>query len=304
MRFFIYKILLFSALVFAFLVLFEFLVRKIPNDYKYKNNVLTNDMIEFSIIILGHSQARDGLNPDLFDSTAFNFSNSAQSLNYDLQILKKAISLKSDIKTIVIPISYFTMYYTIEYGISSYLTKNYYLYMDLKVPSFKYRFELTSGLNLKQQFFRTLKFYVFRESPYISTNGYYADASKVSILEAKSDAKKTYLRQKEYIISGIDRFKSNELIILEIIEIAKNSDLKIIFFTPPLTNELIEVIPENLLKETSKYFSSIEENYSHVQYLNFLHSNNFELCDFKDSSHLNANGAKKLTKLINNYISN
>ena len=44
------------------------------------------------------------------------------------------------------------------------------------------------------------------------------------------------------------------------------------------------------------------EQYGNVRYINLLKSPLFETDDFRDADHLCDNGAKKLTKLINNTI--
>jgi hypothetical protein len=52
----------------------EFLLRNIPNDYKFKKAYLDENAEEVETLILGNSHAFFGVNPQYFSTNAFNAS--------------------------------------------------------------------------------------------------------------------------------------------------------------------------------------------------------------------------------------
>ncbi len=83
-------------------------LRKIPNDYKYKADYLKENGKQIETLILGSSHTFTGLNPKLFTNKTFNAAHSAQSLDLDYKIFEQNRKYLPNLKTIIIPISYFS----------------------------------------------------------------------------------------------------------------------------------------------------------------------------------------------------
>jgi hypothetical protein len=94
----------------------EVAFRAIPNDYKLKRHYLDKNALQIETLILGSSHALYGINPEYFTTKTFNGSNISQSINYDYQIIKKYEKDLKNLKTLILPLSYFTLFRKLEDG--------------------------------------------------------------------------------------------------------------------------------------------------------------------------------------------
>ena len=129
---FIQKSLLFCAPVLIFMLIMELLLRNIPNDYSYKKNYLDQHSNEIETLFLGSSHAYYAINPEFIHSTSFNAAYFSQSLDYDIEILKKYYKQSIKLKYIVVPIDYLSLYNRLETGVESWRIKNYIIYYYFK----------------------------------------------------------------------------------------------------------------------------------------------------------------------------
>lgn len=284
----------------VFLILIEILIQGIPNDYKYKDKILRDDTY-IETLILGHSQARDALNPKYFSTSTFNFANSAQSLNYDYQILKRALKNKPELKNVILPISFFSLHFTTEDATDDQLTKNYRIYMDFDVPSIKHEYEIITGLSLKPQFSRIFDYYILNITPKISLNGFSAEEGYLDEDLVNSHAKTAFETYNEYIISG-NNYNKNMLLLEKIIDLIINNNLNLILFIPPLQKPLINEIPDAYTLYITELCKSLESKNENIYFYNDFDTDDLSFKDFRDSNHLNKSGAKKFTTSFNIFM--
>ena len=101
----------------------EALLRNIPNDYQKKRAYLETNAHEIETLILGNSHSLAGLDPSYFDTKTFNAAHVSQSLNYDLAILNKYVDRPDSLKTIILSISYFSLYETLESSLETWVLR-------------------------------------------------------------------------------------------------------------------------------------------------------------------------------------
>ena len=101
-----------------------------------------------------------------------------------------------------------------------------------------------------------------------------------------------------------NKIKSNFNYLEQLIKYADNHNIKVILVSTPTTN-----LYKNYVTSTAQYFNlvrntrKLKNKYKNVIWLNYLENNeDFELSDFKDSDHLSAKGANKLSEKINNIL--
>ena len=109
-------------ILFFFLVL-EIAIRKIPNDYQLKKDYLDKNAAEINTLILGSSHTFYGLNPEYFSKKTFNAAYVSQSLDLDYEILKKYDSKLKNLKTVIVPISYFSLFETLDTDVEKWRIK-------------------------------------------------------------------------------------------------------------------------------------------------------------------------------------
>ena len=133
MRALFFKIFLFLLPVAVIFLILELLLRQIPNDYILKKEYLDKNSDSIQVLILGSSHSLHGLNPAYFKKRSFNAANYSQSLDYDLEILRKYENNWHQLEYVVLPVSYPSLFEKIEDSIESWRVKNYVLYYKIRI---------------------------------------------------------------------------------------------------------------------------------------------------------------------------
>ena len=139
MKRFLRDIGLFSVVALLFFGALEWVAESIQNSYTYKRTYMEQHGSQIETLILGSSNAYDGLNPTVLPN-AFNLSNSSQTLEDDYRLLAKYIDSMDSLHTVIVGLGYHSLGATTEANRRTYYT----IYMDLypRWPFNKYSFEV------------------------------------------------------------------------------------------------------------------------------------------------------------------
>lgn len=139
MKRFLRDIGLFAVVALIFFGALEWGAESIPNSYTYKRDYMEQHGSQIQTLILGSSNAYDGLNPSVLPN-AFNLSNSSQTLEDDYRLLAKYIDSMDSLQTVIVGLGYHSLGATTEDNRRTYYT----IYMDLypRWPLSKYSFEV------------------------------------------------------------------------------------------------------------------------------------------------------------------
>ena len=139
MRRFLQDIGLFMVVALLFFGALEWVAESIPNSYTYKRDYMEQQGAQIETLILGSSNAYDGLNPSVLPN-AFNLANSSQTLEDDYRLLAKYIGSMDSLQTVIVGLGYHSLGATTEDNRRMYYT----IYMDLypRWPISKYSFEV------------------------------------------------------------------------------------------------------------------------------------------------------------------
>ena len=139
MKRFLQNIALFVLPLLVVAVVIEFVGESIPNSYTYKRDFIEHKGPQICTLILGSSNAYDGLNPSVLPKT-FNLANSSQTLEDDYRLLAKYIDSMDSLQTVIVGLGYHSLGATTEDNRRTYYT----IYMDLypRWPLSKYSFEV------------------------------------------------------------------------------------------------------------------------------------------------------------------
>ena len=139
MKHFLRHIVLILSLLFGIAVVKEIVAESIPNSYTYKRDYMEQHGAQIQTLILGSSNAYDGLNPSVLPN-AFNLANSSQTLEDDSRLLAKYIDSMDSLQIVIVGLGYHSLGVTTEDNRRTYYT----IYMDLypRWPISKYSFEV------------------------------------------------------------------------------------------------------------------------------------------------------------------
>lgn len=296
MKKFILKIIYLSLPILVIAIVMEMLLRNIPNDYLLKSQYLDKHSSEIETLILGSSHAFYGLNPEYFSSKTFNAANIAQTLNYDYEIIKKYQDNFKNLKTIVLPISYFTLYKKLETAPESWRVKNYMIYYKMHCSkSITYYSEVLCN-RIYINIIRLISYYVFGD-PTISCSDLgwgntYNSKNAKDLVKTGKDAARRYTVKDLNSDMNQQIFKENVFILESILRWSKKNNIKILLFTPPGYKTYRENLNPVQMETTINTTREICSKFNNCIYINLQSDTNFVASDYYDGDHLSEIGAK------------
>lgn len=302
MKKFLSKFFLILIPLLAGCILFEILLRNIPNNYKVKRYYLDHHADKIETLILGNSHALYGLNPEFLNDKSFNIAGLSQSINFDYYFLKKYEKQFENLKTVILPISYPSLIRRLESGPYSWRIKNYSIYYDWDENlSLRNRTEILSS-RFRTHVNRIINYY-WKGKTEISINhlgwgtNYKSTFGKDLILTGEVTALQHSLHKNERSF-----FYENKKTLLEIIKWCKLRNIRIILFTPPAYSSYYQKLNQDQLNQTVTAVTEICASNPNCKYFNLLSDERFTDIDFFDADHLNEIGAKKLSDLFANEL--
>lgn len=308
MKRFIKTILFFFLPIFAGLIVLECAMRRVPNDYTYKNNWLTENIDRVRIWTFGSSHGLYGISPRYFSKPAFNSAHVSQPLKYDAFIFNKFINNADSLEWIVLPVSYFTLTSNMEDGEEWWRIKNYCIYYDCPYHPWetKYHTEVVGNpLSLYKQIKRVGRYWIkgvddnscdslgldLGYSKEHRGENWYMDGPQRAKYHTKDLAKSQPI------------IKENIGYIESIIQTCAEKQVKVLIVTTPVCSTYYDYVDSAQYTLMIETCNSLAAQYNHVQYLNLFKDSRFVEDDFHDSDHLATEGAAKLTKILDEYIS-
>ncbi len=298
MKQFLKYVVIFGAPILVCAIALEVIVRHIPNDYSYKKQYMDEHADSLEVLIMGSSHGLYCVNPAYFDGFTFNTSQEYQSLKYDKFIFDKYKDRFKSLKTIIIPISYFSLFYELEEAEGNYRIKNYCMYYDCPYHRFsvKNNIEILNGRNMLH--LKMVKRYLFENGNelFCEPNGYgkmyyntpFYDVDKTGALAAE--------RQSVYNLSNLGPNRERLHYIIE--ECAKRN-INVYLFTPPSWPAYVRNLDKHRLAILKDEMDKIVKKFPNARYRSFLEDSSFVKSDYRDSYHVNTIGAIKLSKMIN-----
>lgn len=297
MKLFLFKILLFLLPTLFIGLILEFALRNIPNDFKVKERIFKEVSKDIEVLFLGNSHAYRGINPKFMDRKSFNAAYVSQSLDIDYKFLEHNIDLMPNLSFVVIPISYATLFGNLESSAESWRLKNYCIYYNINLSSNVIHHSELLSIDLMKNLKRLKKYY------YEGLTSITTDSLGYGIYKGVFELEKTGEKAaKRHTKDNYDALEDNIRVLQAIIKLAREKQLKIIFYTPPAYYTYRNNLDSNQLNLTFSILNRINNKIQNVYYINFLDDKEFNHYDYFDADHLNQNGAEKLTKKIATFI--
>ena len=271
---------------------------------------------KYALLFIGNSRLYRGINPDMFNYKAYNFSYDGDTYLQTYYKLKYLSDKQLSCKYVVISADYFSFSLLADNS-----NANYYNYLDanykkvcngnlVKVPNFKeakksperntwYLFDKMDELNIWFNTWITknisnsvipfLKGLKTTEAnrPFMRENGQYlvnTQASANDFIERSSD-----------VYKPLQAYLDSTLLICGKMKVK-------VFLTmlPTRENELKNYTPA-FKSEMTQYFNSLANDTS-VYFLNYQNGTSYTITDYADLTHFNEAGANKFSKQLNRDI--
>ena len=308
MKRFIKTIILFFIPISLGLCVLEIGMRAVPNSYSFKKNWLDKNISSVHIWSFGSSHGLYGISPKYFSKPAFNSAHVSQPLKYDAFIFHKYIEKADSLEWVILPVSYFTMTSKMEDGSEWWRIKNYCIYYDCPYHEWepKYNMEIIGNpLSFYEQIKR-VKRYLIKGVDDNSCDSFGLDLG----YSKEKREEEWYMNGKQRVKFHTQNLQEKELTIQEniaylesIIKRCEEKNVSVLLLTTPVCSTYYECVDSaqySLMIETCQ---NMERKYNNAQYLNLFKDSRFVEEDFFDADHLETEGAAKLTKILEEYIS-
>ncbi len=281
----------------------ELLLRRTPNPYRFKYEWMERNCGSVETLVLGSSHTFYGIKPSLLDGVAFNLANVSQDYSYDRYLLEYWKDRYSRLRTVIVPVSYFSWVDDdIVSGNESYRQRYYRLYMDcdLYPGSFLSGLEVSNVASAKEKFRQVLMGdkdagcdedgWGTMFAPAVSPADELDDSLAVRSVVSHSTFSDWYMVDKNF-----REMKA-------IAEFCNEHEIQLILVTTPCWHLYCDFLDKRQLKNMHELIDSIVSGYGAL-YLNYMNDPRFQPSDFHDNNHLSETGAIKFTQLLNNDLS-
>lgn len=284
----------------------EVLLRHIPNHYMIKSNFIDKESDKIKILILGSSHGITGIDPQYLSKPAYNTANYAQSFDNDFEILNKYKDQLDSLEYILLPVSYHSLWYKLEIHDQKWRMKYYNTYYGVKVESNPIKRLFFLDQTIKKDL-EIIKSYYWDKEPVdltLSPYGLSITPPQTSLEWLNSNIDKVI---KAHSTPDLNRLYDENVSYLQaIIDIAKEKNVKVIFFTMPTHQIFAERLHSEQLSLLYETMDSLTDNKS-VFYYNFLYDFTKEdqvtsLKYFCDADHLSYIGAEVFTQKLDSVV--
>ena len=300
MKLFLNKILFFFILTVFLFVFYEYSLSFIPNSYNVKKKLIEEKKDSIKMIIVGTSRAFSGIIPSKMPYYSINIANNSQSIYYDIELLEKYIKKLPNINSIVFDINFFSFEYNLDNGPEEWRALYYNNIFNINPQSKNLSF--IDNLFIKMY---NPKDIIYHLSSIPIYNRYYKNKGvALNIGKSLINKENTKKRYKHLLNNYMSKKEKIKIIkkLENFLKSLKNSKIKIFFVQIPVSSEMYSNIDKKLLEENNNIINDFSKIYTNIKSINILNDNRFFDFDFRDSDHLNLNGAIKFSEILSNEI--
>ena len=291
--------LLFCLPIIIVAISLEITLRQIPNTYKYKYEWMQNNAKNVEILILGSSHTFYGIRPLSLGDKAFNLANVSQGAMQDLYLLKKWSDKYKQLKTVIFPISFFSLFsHGLEEGSEAYRCRYYKIYMDCDLyPNLSlYNFELSDigTARRKLQSIFDKKGEDYGCDPYGWGTEFKIEDKDINVWNSGEEADAAVER---HTVKDWDAVNHNISVIKEMVDFCKQHGIQLVLITTPCWESYYTKLNPKQLNKMYELTAELQQEYN-IPYYDYLTDDRFVADDFFDSNHLSDVGAEKFTKIL------
>jgi hypothetical protein len=248
-------------------------------------------------LITGTSHVLNGINPTLLPVKALNIAEAAKAVEIDIEIIEKNLSQLPNLKYVIIPVDYFTFYFTgLKEGSAAKLYHHWHLKDGfIKHYSIKRYHAFTCGFLLNE--FDT-------SDQHDTIMGYRAEFKDLSKASPEYRQHKYKRKIIDWNSNWIDTSSAPRIYkrLMNFISMLQEKQIQTILVTMPVCKEFYDCLDPKLLNKNKQLIDSIIHN-SNAKYINLQNNNAFAADSlFFDIDHLNDKGATIATAIIKDSL--
>ena len=296
---FIGKLFLVILPVLFIVGLWEYHLSLMPTSNTLKKKYFEKKISEVETLIVGTSHAHHGINPTYFKSKAFNLANVSQSFYYDKELVLKYLPRMKKLKTVIIPISYFSFEFSLKDSNEYWRTFLYSRVYDIPPEDTSFYEPDIRAFSLIALYTRPVAIdYAFSRftTPLsaVEPNGWEPLRSM-----GNCDFGGPRAEFHTSIMKSARREYSSQML-EDMITALQEKHIRILLITTPVCHSYAAHVSPQKYKFMQERISMLSNRY-HIPYYNFFVDKRFVTKDFVDD-HLNPYGAKKFSQILSDLV--
>jgi hypothetical protein len=279
-------------------------LRQMPTLYHLKRDGLSAAAPSAQVLVLGASQANEGLDPSQWPVPAYNSACVGQDAYYDAALFRSWLPRLPALKTVVLPISYVSFDSSLACTAETWRCFAYSQSFGLanELPSQRWDLRNWSALALVEpwpalQLARSG--FIDPNAVSLTAQGFEAmDPVSDDLLEFKMNALTAGKRlQYHQSISKEGELERNLGYYREILSLARARGVKALFVVFPVDESYAQAVPAADLQRRSALLAGLVQG-GGAKLADYFKDKRFQSRDFADVDHLNVNGAKKFSQFL------
>lgn len=308
MKKFLKHICLFSSVLILLSIGFEITLRRIPNSYRFKRNIVEKKGEEIKNLIIGSSVVNCGIDPAYLSDSTYNLAISGQWLRYNQVLLERYIDRLPHLKNIIWGISYQTLWLDDYIGQDKISIANHKIYMDIdKHKDILYNIELLSTGSIS--FRKWSKYYILHKKT-MSCDSLGLDHSYDLSERGRTWVEDIPRQIKGHSIAENEKteklFKENVRRIDEVAELCRTRGIRLYLVIPPVHRKYYELTNAGQVEKMCAALEAVAAKWDNVRFYNYFNDKRFEDDDnFHNGNHLSSDkGAVRFTRILRKDILN
>ena len=302
MKRFLICILLFSSFVLAAIAVFEWSLRNIPNEFRFKDEVMQQRAESLTTLVIGSSVAHEGIDPAIFpdSATAFNLALSGEMTTYNCMSFFHYAPRLTHLRHLIWGFSYQQLYFDDRIPENMMNRYGHRIYMGIdEQPGITEHLEC---LALKSLAFRKFTKYYFKgetDEPFAPSgldSRPYEEGLRLNWKEKTKKQADDYT--KEMRLRTKDRDMNIQLI-HEVLDYCRKKNIQVSIVVPPVYPTYNDACDAALKAYNVNFFKSLEKKYANLKVFYYFGDKRYEEKDYYDYGHLSSDhGAQKFTRRL------
>ena len=284
----------------------EYRLSRMPNSFSLKKSAVAKMAPSTKILILGSSHALFGIDPGELSLPAFNLANVSQSLYYDSRLLDQFLHKQPHLQAVVVDISYFSIDFSMALTREDWRRYFYSRYFGIPpegqddAPWWREDFDIRRysliGLYGVERSFKFLRHnFEDRELDTLQPSGWeIGPAGRHSPLDDQAGKERVRLHE-TMMDPALESLNFSYLRRMEEATTAAGGTLLLVT-TPVYPSYAAHMDRQHYQQMREQLRNFCAENGCHI--LDYLNDPRFTADDFFDTDHLNVNGARKLSRIL------
>ena len=304
MKKFVITLLIFSLPVLIVFSTIEIYLRTIQFPEKIKKQYLENHKNDISILAIGSSHYERGINPAFLKNETLNLGNSSQRIAEGFELLKGIYPEIPSLKLLIVEVSY------------DWLERD----KTLTSPVVDRLNLLAYDINTYQRPLKPWDHLIFPVRPdyfseviNASLNDEYAlkynrfgfDTTKYHGSYQAVGHQDSLILDKDIFVENAENqseLNKNSNILKKVISYCEERNVRVLIYNPPIHYRYKNLRKIEIVKRRDSILQSLMKSNPELKLLNLEETSDFEAINFYNGDHLNPKGAKKATKILNNFI--